>query len=593
MLHYAGDAVLAEFASVVNALTCAVVIQRDLKARSEHLPDERKIQFRIGINLGDVIVDRNEIYGDGVNVAARLESLANPGGIYISESVHTAVGNKLPIDYEFLGEQKVKNIADPVKTYRVRLEGEVVRAVPPKSNRMSRQFVVGSVTAVVLAALAGVVIWLEPWTSPIESVPEEQIVSPLPDKPSIAVLPFTNMSDDPKQEYFAEGMTEDLITDLSKVSGLFVIARNSTFSYKGKSVDVRQVADELGVQFVLEGSVRRAGDQVRINAQLVDANTGGHLWAERYDGKLSDVFALQDKVTSQVIDALAIVLTPSEVAQRSTSETPSSEAYDAFLKGWAHYLRRTPHHYANARDYFESAIELDPNYTRAHAALASVYWKSVFEGWYPELKMDRDSVKARAAEYLEAAMSNPTSLAYQVKAYMHLWRGRWDEAVAAGQQAIDRDPNDADSYVTLAEMLIYAGKPHAALKMIAKARRLDPHNQGYHAYLSGLAQFGLEQFDSAAASLERALELSPERWLQRDELGPQICDPCKPLAAAYAYLGRKQEAKDWVQQIREQYPHANVQTEVAFLPFQHDADRDRLARGLLEAGLPEKLSDIQ
>ncbi len=266
VLHYAGDAVLAEFASVVNALTCAVVIQRDLKARSEHLPKQRKVQFRIGINLGDVIVDRNEIYGDGVNVAARLESLAEPGGICISESVRTAIGKKLPVDYEFLGEQEVKNIAEPVKAYRVRLEDEAAPTAARTSNRLKRRFGVVSAAVMVLVAVAGVVTWLKPWVSPEQPVSAERIEEPvaikstealasvermafpLPDKPSIAVLPFTNMSDDPKQEYFVDGMTEDLITDLSKISGLFTIARNSVFTYKGKSVKVRQVAEELGVR---------------------------------------------------------------------------------------------------------------------------------------------------------------------------------------------------------------------------------------------------------------------------------------------------------------------------------------------------------
>ncbi len=608
VLHYAGDAVLAEFASVVNALTCAVVIQRDLKARSEHLSEQRKVQFRIGINLGDVIVDRDEIYGDGVNVAARLESLAEPGGICISEAVHSAIGNKLPLDYEFLGEQDVKNIAEPVKAYRVRLEDEAVPTAAPAGTRSRRRLVVASAAVIVLVVVAGVVTWLKPWPPTIDPASKQRMTVALPDKPSIAVLPFTNMSDDPKQEYFAEGISEDLITDLSKVSGLFVIARNSSFAYKGKSVDVRQVADELGVRYVLEGSVRRAGNQVRINAQLVDATTGGHLWAERYDGELADVFALQDKVTSQVIDALALVLTPAEEAQRAISETPmeklfrgvvsrsetsSSDAYDAFQRGWQHYQRRTPDHYVKARDYFETAIELDPKYSRAYAALASVYWKSFFEGWYPALEIDRETVKARAREYLDAAVTNPTALAHQVAAYMHLWRGRWDEAVAAGQRAVGRDPNDADSHVTLAEMLIYAGKPRRALDSIAKARRLDPHNQGYHAFLSGLAQFGLEQFDAAAASLERALELNPELWLAREEFGPQRCLPCRPLTAAYAYLGRKQEAQALVRRQRESWSMATVRNEMALWPFQHDADRDRLARGLREAGLPESAADIQ
>jgi adenylate cyclase len=594
VMHYAGDAVLAKFDAVVDALSAAVTIQKELKGRNQDLPHEQKVQFRIGVNLGDVIEDRSDIYGDGVNVAARLEGVAEPGGICISESVHTTVGQKLALEYEPLGEQQVKNIAKPVRTYRVVLDAAEQGSANEEVSRgrkVSQRLTVAA-TVVVLVALAG---WLAspgPWAPSLERSPGEVVTTTLPDKPSIAVLPFSNLSADPEQEYFAEGMSEDLITDLSKLSGLFVIARNSTFTYKGRSVDVRQVADELGVRYVLEGSVRRAGDQVRINAQLVDANTGGHLWAERYDGELTDVFALQDKVTSQVIDALAIVLTPAEEAQRATSETPSSDAYDAFLKGWAHYLQRTPDHYVKARGYFERAIEIDPNYSRAYAALASVYWKAYFERWYPALEMDRYTARDRARKYLDSAGTNPTSLAHQVASYMNLWRGRWDEAVVEGQRAVDRDPNDADSHVTLAEMYIYAGNPHPALHLITKAQRLDPHNQGYHAFLSGLAQFGMEQFDAAVASLERALELNPELWLLRDEFGPQRCAPCRPLAAAYAYLGRKQEAQA-VAYRDVDLPTFTVRNEMAYWPFQHDADRDRLARGLIEAGVPESALDIK
>ena len=414
---------------------------------------------------------------------------------------------------------------------------------------------------------------------------------PLPDKPSIAVLPFTNMSDDPQQEYFADGITEDLITDLSKISGLFVIARNSSFAYKGKNTDVRQVARELGVKYVLEGSVRRAGDKVRINAQLVDATTGGHDWAERYDGDVSDVFALQDKVTGQVIAALAVVLSPEEQAGRSVSETQNPDAYDAFLRGWQHYLRRDPEHYAKARDYFESAIQLDAGYSRAYAAMASVYWRSWHEGWYPALRLDRDTIKARTREYLDTALRNPTSLAYQVAAYVHWWKGRFDQALENGQRAIDQDPNDADAHVTLAEILVFAGEPQRALKLIDEARRLDPHNQGYHAYLAGLAQFGVDDFDAAAASLERALELNPELWLPEREFGPQYCQPCVPLAAAYGHQGRRAEGLAQYRRLQESWFHFNVQDVMAQWWYQHEVDVDRLASGLLKIGLPASSAD--
>jgi len=329
-----GDGLLAEFPSVVEAVRCAVDIQQDMAGREAGLPDERRIRLRIGVNLGDIIVEGSDIYGDGVNVAARLEGLAEPGGICISGKVYEEVRNKLPTAFEDLGEQEVKNIAEPVRVYR----------------------------------------WTDAAADPMSGTAGAEGALPLPDKPSIAVLPFTNMSGDPEQEYFSDGITEDLITDLSKISGLFVIARNSTFSYKGQQVKVRQVAEELGVRYVLEGSVRRAGSQVRINAQLIDATTGGHLWADRYDGTLEDIFGLQDRVTQQIVAALAVELTDEEEAQQGRHDTENASAHDAYLQGWAHYKLLTPESLAKAVPFFEEAIRLDPSYAKAHAALASVYW---------------------------------------------------------------------------------------------------------------------------------------------------------------------------------------------------------------------------
>ena len=458
-------------------------------------------------------------------------------------------------------------------------------------RRKQRWIVVGAMALLVI--VGGGLAWFQPWVLREEPASIERMAFPLPEKPSIAVLPFTNMSGDPEQEYFADGITEDLITDLSKISGLFVIARNSTFAYKGKSPDVRQVARELGVKYVLEGSVRRAGDKVRINAQLIDATTGGHAWAARYDGDLVDVFALQDKVTGQVIDALAVVLSPEERAGRSVDDTQNLKAYDAFLRGWQHYLRRDPKHYAKAKEYFEAAIQLDPGYSRAYAALASVYWRSWYEEWYPALQLDPDTIKARMQEYLDTALKNPTSLAHQVAAYVNLWKGRFEQALAQGQRAIDRDPNDAGAHVALAEILIFAGEPRRALKLIAEARRLDPHNQGYHAYLTGLARFGMDDFDAAAASLERALELNPELWLSEKEFGPEYCKPCVPLTATYGHQGRLAEGLAQYRRLQESWFHFNVRTVMANWWYQHEVDADRLSRGLLKAGLPETSSDVQ
>jgi class 3 adenylate cyclase len=328
LVDFIGDELLAEFASVGDAVLCATEIQKELRVLNAELPEGRKMLFRIGINLGDVVEEGERIYGDGVNVAARLDELAGGEGICISGAVYDSIKNKLTYNYEYLGEQTVKNIADPVRVYRVMREPETTEASSVQTQSID-----------------------------------------LPAIPSIAVLPFTNMSNDPEQEYFADGITEDMITDLSKISGLFVISRSSVFGYKGTSVKLEQIGRELGVHYVLEGSVRKDGDRVRINAQLIDAATAMHLWAERYDGHLGDVFALQDEITQKIISALAIKLTPSEEEQVTRKETDNIEAYDTFLKGLEHYLCCTPDDLDKAIPYFKKAIELDPNFGRAGATL--------------------------------------------------------------------------------------------------------------------------------------------------------------------------------------------------------------------------------
>src|SRR5215510_12889456 len=325
-----GDNILAEFASVVDAVQCAMEIQREITARNAELSPHRQMAFRIGINVGDVLTEDGRLYGDGVNIAARVEGLADAGGICLSEAAYTQVKNKLALDYEYIGEQQVKNIAEPVRVYRVQLTPKAV--VPTTST-------------------------------------EEGATLALPDRPSIAVLPFTNMSGDSEQEYFSDGITEDLITDLSKLSGLFVIARNSVFTYKGTAVDVGEVSRKLGVRYLVEGSVRKAGNRVRINAQLVNATTGGHLWAERYDRELQDIFALQDEVTQKIVFALKVTLTPEEQVRFRQAPTNNLEAYDSFLRGQAYFWCLTREANVQARQLFKRAIELDPQYAGAYAAL--------------------------------------------------------------------------------------------------------------------------------------------------------------------------------------------------------------------------------
>jgi TolB-like protein/class 3 adenylate cyclase len=540
-----GDGVLVEFASVVEAVTCALTVQDGMTGRNEDVTGDRRIVFRIGVHLGDVMVEDNDLYGDGVNVAARLEALAEPGEICISQQALDQVETKLDLAYEDLGKQQVKNIVRPIHAWQVQREGQVRRKTTAPRRRIGAMPLYGLAVVAVMIAVGGVAAWWHLWKSDVAPNPAPGVTAPFPDRPdrpAIAVLPFDNISGDPEQEYFADGMAEDIITDLSKISGLFVIARNSSFAYKDNQTDVRTIARELGVRYVLEGSVRRAGDNVRINAQLVDAGTGGHLWAERYDGERQDVFALQDSVTERIVSALAVQLTAGEKAQVTRRETLNIAAYDAFLQGWEHYRRRTPGDFAKAADFFEQAVSLDPQYGRAYAALAIIYWKSwvwsvqtmspsMQAPWTRRLNIPVVYAPERAEEYLQKAMQFPTPLAHQVASEMR-WRNRqYNEAIAEAKRAIALNTNDSAGYVAMAEAMIFGGQPKEAVKFIEKAIRLDPHSAA-NLYILGLARFSMGQLDQAATLFERALQRSP---LSRSWKAP--------LAAAYAHIGQDEKAQ--------------------------------------------------
>ena len=371
-----GDGLLAEFTSVVDAVRCAVGVQRAMVDRNVARAEDRQIEFRIGINLGDVVAEGDDLHGDGVNVAARLQGLADPGGIFISGTAFDQVQKNVDVGYEFLGEREVKNIADRVRVYRVLTGpddvGRVI-GVPGKSTAAWKWPAIAATVLVVLSA--GGLAWWQPWAPDVAPTSIDKTALPLPDKPSISVLPFTNMSDDKKQEYFSDGITEDIITDLSKVSGLFVIARNSSFQYKGKSVDVREVAHDLGVRHVLEGSVRRSGDELRITVQLVDATTGGHIWAERYDRAPKDVFAIQDEIAAKVAAELSVTLKASEQEQLYRRHTKNLEAYELFLR--ARSLIDPP---PERKKILKRVIELDPKFAGGYAGLALTIGSVVSRG---------------------------------------------------------------------------------------------------------------------------------------------------------------------------------------------------------------------
>jgi len=577
-----GDSVLAEFGSAVEAVRCANSCQEEISSRNAELADDRKMMFRIGINVGDVMVRDGDLFGDGVNVAARLEGLAEVGGVCISGSVFEQIKHKLSLGFEDMGPQEVKNIAEPIFAYRL-VPGQIsVSAAATATTKQSgaRRWRIPAIAAAVAVIIAagGLAVW-RPWETEIVPASVERMAFPLPDKPSIAVLPFANLSDDPAQEYFVDGMTEDLITDLSKISGLFVISRNSAFAYKDKPVDVRTVGRELGVRYLLEGSVRRVGKQVRINAQLLDSATGGHLWAERYDGTIDDVFALQDRITREITKALALELTPSETKTVADRGTKVIEAHDAFLKGWAHYLQSTPSDLVAAAAQFKKAIALDADYGRAQAALALTYRLASQRFWGIHFGFNWKWARILMIRHLETALKAPSIIAHRLASSVYIDQRRYAESIAEARRAIELGPNSAEAYRALAYALIMNGQPAEAREMVEKAWRLDPRGAGQHFFLLGLIAFAEANSEQAAGLFERA-----RKHLEHaNSLLP-------PLIAAYMHLGRTDEGRALSEIYYDWFPmySTDLRTIMYFWPFRDKAVAARLADGLLLAGIPGK-----
>jgi len=465
-----GDNILAEFTSVVDAVGCAVEIQRELAKRNAELPDERKMQFRIGVNLGDVIDEEDRIYGDGVNIAARIESLSNAGGICLSHSAYDQIKNKLKFGYEYLGEHKVKNIREPVKAYRVLMAPEFEGKLIGFEKKTLKTRWIQAVAAIFLIVI-GLIIYRVYQNKQILPVKAAQA-----EGPSIAVLPFDNMSNDPEQGYFGDGISEDLITDLSKIPDLLVISRLSSFTYKGKSVKIQQIAEELGVRYVLEGSVRKANGAVRINAQLIDAATGHHLWAERYDGDTSNIFGLQDKITQKIAASLEVKLTQKEQDRLIQKETESIEAYEAYLKGATivNSLRNDVEKFVEALPWFEKAIELDPDYSLAYAALAETYLFGIQFGIHKKLEISSRLAFMRGVNYLKPAMKNPSNIAYRIAARVYALQRQYEKALDFGMKAIALGPNEYRSNAFMAIYLIFAGRADEAVAFTERMLRADP-----------------------------------------------------------------------------------------------------------------------
>jgi adenylate cyclase len=582
-LELRGDALLAKFERASDAVTAALAFQADHAYLISRLKDDLRPTIRVGIAMGEVVIADDTVTGSGVVLAQRVEQLADPGGVCITAALHETLPKRMPFDLENMGEQVLKGFDDPIRVYRVELSAGQSVPAPEQDNQREaspkKSNLIVAIIAIVLVVTGGTYYWFKAQVPQEETASVESMAYPLPDKPSIAVLPFTNMSDDSQQEYFADGMTEDLITDISKVSGLFVIARNSVFTYKGKAVKVRQVAEELGVRYVMEGSVRRVGNQVRINAQLIDATTGGHIWAERYDGSLDDVFSMQDKITKNIVTSLSVLLTEQDRSNRVQDDATSPQAYDAFLLGWEHFKRQTPKDFAAARDYFERAIKIDPQYSRAFAALAALYWETRNREWSPALGIGQSALRQGAIGYLAKAGAESTVIGLMTASKIHLKHGRDQAAISVAERAVRLEPSNADAKSNLAEVLIYAGLPNRAFEHLSQAMRLDPLNQSYLYFLQGLAEFGLERFETAAISLSKALELNPA-----------YKRPAAILAATYIFLNRTEDASGALEVYLSEYEgwYSNTASIMPmFFPYKHDSDKERLVEGLQQAGLPK------
>jgi adenylate cyclase len=574
MVKLMGDGALVEFASVIDAVSCAVDIQQSMTQRAAGQDQSDRILYRIGINVGDVVVEDDDILGDGVNIAARLEGLAEPGGICVSGKVYDEVGAKLDLAYDDLGEQRVKNIEEPVRVYAIRAEGGGAGYAPPTRRRSPAPALVAAAAAVILIG-AGLTVWLRPWEAEVAPVATPVQVPALPDdRPSLAVLPFDNLSGDPEQEYFVDGMTEDLITDLSQVSGILVIARNSVFTYKGKAVNVQQIGRELGVTHVLEGSVRRAGDRVRINAQLVNAADGSHVWAERFDRKITDVFALQDAVTRKLVTALAVALTQGEEERLNRSGEVSPEAYDMLLRGLERLRRYNPEDNRLSRDYFERALALDPNFARAHADLAFSYTTDLLSGW--TAAPDETLELARKHGNMALELDPNQREVHFAMGSVHLRERRFEDAIESCLRAIKIDPNYADAYAQMAWFQMYAGRPDAGLELIEKAMRLNPHYSFFYSTVRGQIAFHLKRFEEAAAAFEAVVNRNPQFTVAH-----------QLLAATYGHLGRIEDAEWEGEEILTLLPEFTISAERARAPYKREKDRDLYIEGLRKAGLPE------
>jgi adenylate cyclase len=573
-----GDNLMAEFSSVVDAVKCAVETQKELSERNAALSENRRMLFRIGVNLGDIVEEDDRIYGDGVNIAARLEGLAEAGGICISRTAYDQAKNKLELGYEYLGEHSVKNISEPVHVYRVLMEPEAVGKVIGEKRflgRFSRRTAMAAIVALFIVA-GSLIIWnvYLQRSKKMELASVGKMAQALPDKPSIAVLAFDNLSGDPDQEYFSDGLSEEIITALSKTSKLLVIARNSSFTYKGKPIKVQQISRELGVKYVLEGSVRKADDRVRITAQLVDAENGNHLWADRYDRKLKDLFTLQDDITMKIITALEVKLTEGEQARITGSGTDNLDAYLKVLQ--ARDLKRHQNIENNhkARQLVEEAIKLDPDYAQAYRWLSGTHLVDV---WLGSTKSPQESLKT-AVELAKKALSLDDSLggAHGLLGNLYVMTRQYDKGIREAERAVELEPNGADAHAFLGMGLLFADRPEEAIPILQKAIHLDPNAPEWYMHVLASAYRDIEKYEEAIEWGEKAIQKNPKNVLSRNI-----------LCSIYSLADQMDEARAQAKEIVTLNPNISVERIARTYPQKNQVVKNRYIEALRKAGLPD------
>ncbi|MFC1877882.1 adenylate/guanylate cyclase domain-containing protein [Thermodesulfobacteriota bacterium] len=578
VLDSPGDNLLAEFVSVVDAVQCAVAVQKEIKARNDELPENRRMQFRIGINLGDVIQEEERIYGDGVNIAARLEGLSEPGGICISKTAFDHIESKLPYGYEFLGDQTVKNIAKPVAAYRVLMEPRVTVAGELKKKSMKQMPIFIGIAAVVVLAVA-VGIWQLYIRRPtIEPASVEKMAFPLPEKPSIAVLPFDNLSDDPAQEYIADGISENIISALSKISEMFVIASSSTFTYKGKPVKVQQVSEELGVRYVLEGRVQKAGNRVRVTAQLIDATRGHHLWSEKYDRELQDLFALQDEITHKIIIELQVKLTEGEQARVSHKSTTNLEAWSYAVRGLKLFERVSKENNAKAMELFKRAVELDPNYVWAWVRLAWTY--RVASQWGQSPSENFRKVVEISQKVL--VLDDSDSDVHALLGLVYRWQGQYEKSITEGEKSLELGPTNAQAHVLHAVSMNTVGRFNEEIELVKRAMRLHPYYPAYYLQWLGAAYRMTGRYEEAITVYKQLLDRSLKGEFL--SVGAHLY-----LADVYAEFGRGEEARYHAAEVLKIKPNFSLESvkKVSTFQYKNPAHLECRLNALRKAGIPD------